>query len=71
VKQAIGDETVSILLIEKGRLRIDLSTNFGWALQAKAVDRVQAEIDKDRWGNVVVVSKELLPSSSSLIDAYR
>lgn len=66
VKQAIGDESVSILLIEEGGLRIYLSTNFGGyvvrtALQAKAVDKVQAEMNKDRWKNAVVVSQELLP----------
>lgn len=66
VKKAIGDETVSILRIEKGRIRAYLSTNFGGyvvrtALQARAVDGVQQEIDKDRWKNAVVISQELLP----------
>lgn len=66
IKQAIGDETVSILRIAKGDLRVYLSTNFGGyvvrnALQAKAVAKVQAEIDKDRWKNAVAISHELLP----------
>lgn len=66
VRQAIGDETVSIFRIEKGRLRIYLSTNFGGyavrsALQANAPDAVKAEIGQAPWSNAVQISLEKLP----------
>ncbi|MBB6732955.1 ABC transporter substrate-binding protein [Cohnella sp. CBP 2801] len=67
VRQSIGDKTVSIFRIEKGRLRIYLSTNFGGyalrsALEAKAPAAVQAEIDKSPpWTNAVQISLEKLP----------
>jgi len=66
VKSSIGDETVSILLVEDGGMRAYLSTNFGGyvvrsALQANAVDKIKEEIAKDRWKNAVSISLELLP----------
>jgi len=66
VKEAIGDKTVSIFRIQKGRLRIYLSTNFGGyalrsALEAKAPAAVQEEIAKAKWANAVEISLEKLP----------
>ncbi len=66
VQEALGEQTVSIFRIQKGRLRIYLSTNFGGyalrsALGAKAPEAVQEEIAKAKWANAVEISLEKLP----------
>ncbi len=67
IREALGDETVTIFRIQKGRLRIYLSTNFGGyalrsALDAPAPDAVSAEIAKSPpWTNAVEISLEKLP----------
>lgn len=66
VKGAIGEETVSVFRIEKGRLRIYLNRNFAGyavrtALQAKAPAAVAEEIANNRFGSAVQISLEKLP----------
>jgi iron complex transport system substrate-binding protein len=66
VRTALGDKTVSIFRIEKGRLRIYLNRNFGGymlrsGLQANAPEAVAAEIEKNKNGSAVEISLEKLP----------
>lgn len=66
VKTALGDETVSIFRVEKGRLRIYLNRNFAGymlhsGLQANAPALVAAEIEKNPFGSATEISLELLP----------
>lgn len=66
VKAAIGDKTVSVFRIEKGRLRIYLNRNFAGymirtSLQTKAPAAVAAEIAKNKFGSAVQISLEKLP----------
>jgi iron complex transport system substrate-binding protein len=66
VKAAIGDETVSVFRIEKGRLRVYLNRNFAGymvrtSLQTKAPAAVAAEIAKNKYGSAVEISLEKLP----------
>jgi iron complex transport system substrate-binding protein len=66
LEKSIGDETVSIFRVEKGRLRIYLNRNFAGymlrsALQAKAPEAVAAEIEKNKNGSAVEISLEKLP----------
>ncbi|MDF2659942.1 MAG: hypothetical protein K0Q94_2733 [Paenibacillus sp.] len=66
VQAAIGDETVSVFRIEKGRLRIYLNRNFAGymvrtSLQTKAPAAVAAEIAKNKYGSAVEISLEKLP----------
>jgi iron complex transport system substrate-binding protein len=66
VKAALGDETVSIFRVEKGRLRIYLNRNFAGymlrsGLQANAPRPVADEINKNPFGSAVQISLEKLP----------
>ncbi|WP_168120704.1 ABC transporter substrate-binding protein [Paenibacillus sp. HB172176] len=66
LKAAIGDETVSIFRVEKGRLRIYLNRNFAGymlrsSLEANAPAPVAAELDKAPFGSAVEISLEKLP----------
>jgi iron complex transport system substrate-binding protein len=66
VKAAVGNETVSIFRVEKGRLRIYLNRNFGGymtrtGLQLRAPAAVEAEIAKNKFGSAVQISLEKLP----------
>lgn len=66
VKAALGDETVSIFRVEKGRLRIYLNRNFAGymlhsGLQANSPAPVAAEIEKNPFGSATEISLELLP----------
>ncbi|GAA3411305.1 ABC transporter substrate-binding protein [Paenibacillus hodogayensis] len=66
VKAAIGDETVSVFRIEKGRLRVYLNRNFAGytvrtALQTKPPAAVAAELAKAKYGSAVEISLEKLP----------
>ncbi|MBW7455417.1 ABC transporter substrate-binding protein [Paenibacillus sepulcri] len=66
VHAAIGDETVSVFRIEKGRLRIYLNRNFAGymlhsGLQVKSPEAVLAEIEKNKNGSAVEISLEKLP----------
>ncbi|WP_018752897.1 ABC transporter substrate-binding protein [Paenibacillus sanguinis] len=63
---AIGDETVSIFRVEKGRLRIYLNRNFAGymlrsSLQLPAPDAVTAEIEQNPNSSAVQISMEKLP----------
>lgn len=63
---AIGDETVSIFRVEKGRLRIYLNRNFAGymlrsSLQLPAPDAVAAEIEQNPNSSAVQISMEKLP----------
>lgn len=66
LKTALGDETVTIFRVEKGRLRIYLNRNFGGymlrtALAVKAPDKVATEIAGNKFGSAVQISLEQLP----------
>ncbi|WP_020617871.1 ABC transporter substrate-binding protein [Paenibacillus daejeonensis] len=66
IHSALGDETVSIFRVEKGRLRIYLNRNFAGymlrsGLQAPAPELVAAEIEKNPFGSAVEISLEMLP----------
>ncbi|MBO9610189.1 MAG: ABC transporter substrate-binding protein [Paenibacillaceae bacterium] len=66
VKTALGNQTVSIFRVEKGRLRIYLNRNFAGymlntGLQVKAPDAVAAEIAKNKNGSAIAISIEQLP----------
>ncbi|MNO30559.1 Iron(3+)-hydroxamate-binding protein YxeB precursor [compost metagenome] len=66
VHAKIGDETVSVFRIEKGRLRIYLNRNFAGymlhsGLQVNSPAAVLAEIEKNKNGSAVEISLEKLP----------
>ncbi|WNS44362.1 ABC transporter substrate-binding protein [Paenibacillus sp. MMS20-IR301] len=66
LKSVIGDETVSIFRVEKGRLRIYLNRNFAGymlrtSLQLPAPKAVAAEIEKNPNSSAVEISLEKLP----------
>jgi len=66
LKTAVGEETVSIFRVEKGRLRIYLNRNFAGymlrtGLQAKAPEAVAAELEKNPFGSAFEISLEKLP----------
>ncbi|THF75868.1 ABC transporter substrate-binding protein [Cohnella fermenti] len=66
IKSAIGDETVSIVRIEKGRLRVYLNRNFAGymvrsALKLPAPEEVDEELIKTPFGSAVQISLESLP----------
>jgi iron complex transport system substrate-binding protein len=66
LSSAIGDETVTIFRVEKGRLRIYLNRNFAGymlrtGLQANAPEAVAAEIDQNPFASAKEISLELLP----------
>ncbi|WP_261800033.1 ABC transporter substrate-binding protein [Paenibacillus sp. PAMC21692] len=66
LQSSIGDETVTIFRVEKGRLRIYLNRNFGGymlrsGLQAKAPEAVAAEIEGNIFASAKEISLELLP----------
>lgn len=66
LKASLGDETVSIFRVEKGRLRIYLNRNFAGymlrsSLQAKAPAAVADEIVKDTNSSAIEISLEKLP----------
>lgn len=66
LKSAIGDETVTIFRVEKGRLRIYLNRNFAGymlrtGLQANAPETVAAEIEQNPFASAKEISLELLP----------
>ncbi|MDF2661404.1 MAG: hypothetical protein K0Q94_4195 [Paenibacillus sp.] len=63
---ALGDQTVSIFRVEKGRLRIYLNRNFAGymlrsSLQVKAPAAVAAEMMKNKNSSAVEISLESLP----------
>ncbi|AIQ33110.1 hypothetical protein P40081_37130 [Paenibacillus sp. FSL P4-0081] len=65
LKQSLGKETVSIVRVEKGRLRIYLNRNFGGymlhsGLQANAPEAVTAEIAKNPFSSAIEISLEQL-----------
>lgn len=66
LKQSLGDETVTIFRVEKGRLRIYLNRNFGGytlysGLKANAPETVEAEIAKAPFSSAIEISLEKLP----------
>lgn len=66
VRAELGEQTVSIFRVEKGRLRIYLNRNFAGymlrsGLQAPAPDKVAAEIEAQPFGSAVEISLEMLP----------
>ncbi|MDF2835562.1 MAG: hypothetical protein K0Q63_1202 [Paenibacillus sp.] len=66
LSSAIGDETVTIFRVEKGRLRIYLNRNFAGymlrtGLQANAPGAVAAEIEQNPYASAKEISLELLP----------
>jgi iron complex transport system substrate-binding protein len=65
LKQSLGNETVSVFRVEKGRLRIYLNRNFGGymlhsGLQANAPEAVTAEIAKNPFSSAIEISLEKL-----------
>lgn len=66
VQAKLGDETVSIFRVEKGRLRIYLNRNFAGymlnsGLKVNTPEAVTAEIEKSPYGSAVEISLEMLP----------
>ncbi|SFE42076.1 iron complex transport system substrate-binding protein [Paenibacillus algorifonticola] len=66
LKESLGEETVSIFRVEKGRLRIYLNRNFAGymlhsGLQANAPETVKAEIEKNPFSSAIEISLEMLP----------
>ncbi|MBP1993363.1 ABC transporter substrate-binding protein [Paenibacillus eucommiae] len=66
VKTAIGDDTVTIFRVEKGRLRVYLNRNFAGymlhsGLQVHPPEAVAAEIEKNKNGSAFEISLEKLP----------
>ncbi|WP_213516350.1 ABC transporter substrate-binding protein [Paenibacillus montaniterrae] len=67
LKDALGEETVTIFRVEKGRLRIYLNRNFAGymlhsSLQASSPEAVAAEIEKNPFGSAIEISLEMLPN---------
>lgn len=66
LSSTLGDQTVSIFRVEKGRLRIYLNRNFAGymlrsSLQVKAPSAVAAEMVKNKNSSAVEISLESLP----------
>ncbi len=66
LKQLLGDETITIFRVEKGRLRIYLNRNFGGymlysGLKANVPETVKAEIAKAPFSSAIEISLEMLP----------
>lgn len=66
VQKAIGQETVTIFRVEKGRLRIYLNRNFaGYMLRTSLATQppaaVAEELAKNKYGSAVAISMEKLP----------
>lgn len=66
LKESLGEDTVSIFRVEKGRLRIYLNRNFAGymlhsGLQANAPEAVKAEIEKNPFSSAIEISLEKLP----------